>query len=288
MTARAPCPMSAKLSRAAPHYRLSPYQSTRVSAAAAWTTFRFCATQIWNASLHPVPPTCMRVHCSCQHCTRSRLGISHMRRSGRPCSPPPHHVYANTLPAAGNISPLLCRSGRPCSPPPCLTKCWSKPSHPPHLWAASARRAPSLLPKNVPYTFDNLGRLVCVRVFPVPQTQIHTPLNPASREQDDLEKWLAKEPPLGRIGQVGGLLLAVAHGRSCAVHKCCMANWRWEVGSGAAQAPPYGGNDGGWWWWLVRAGFGGFVSLCRVEEAVGVGEVGCRCLLLLAHFACHV
>lgn len=31
--------------------------------------------------------------------------------------------------------------------------------------------------------------------------QIWTPLNPASRDQENLEGWLQKEPPLGRIGQ---------------------------------------------------------------------------------------
>ena len=38
--------------------------------------------------------------------------------------------------------------------------------------------------------------------------QIWTPLNPASRDQENLEGWLSKEPPLGRIGQVGRTLPA--------------------------------------------------------------------------------
>ncbi|KAL4423404.1 hypothetical protein ABPG77_009982 [Micractinium sp. CCAP 211/92] len=40
-----------------------------------------------------------------------------------------------------------------------------------------------------------------IRVNAVASGPIWTPLNPASREQDNLEGWLQKEPPLGRIGQ---------------------------------------------------------------------------------------
>ncbi|PSC75991.1 NAD(P)-dependent oxidoreductase [Micractinium conductrix] len=40
-----------------------------------------------------------------------------------------------------------------------------------------------------------------IRVNGVAAGPIWTPLNPASRDQENLEGWLSKEPPLGRIGQ---------------------------------------------------------------------------------------
>lgn len=40
-----------------------------------------------------------------------------------------------------------------------------------------------------------------IRVNAVAPGPIHTPLNPATREQQNLEKWLDKPVPLGRIGQ---------------------------------------------------------------------------------------
>ena len=39
--------------------------------------------------------------------------------------------------------------------------------------------------------------------------QIVTPLNPATREQENLDKWMDKDTPLGRIGQVGVAGLSV-------------------------------------------------------------------------------
>ena len=42
-----------------------------------------------------------------------------------------------------------------------------------------------------------------IRVNGVAPGPVWTPLNPATRGEDNLRKWLDKEPPLGRIGQVG-------------------------------------------------------------------------------------
>ena len=72
-------------------------------------------------------------------------------------------------------------------------------------------------------------RLLCTMCLLLPPAvrcpQIWSPLNPASRDQENLEGWLQKEPPLGRIGQVAlnrrRLRRQSSHGPG--LHACCLA-----------------------------------------------------------------
>lgn len=99
------------------------------------------------------------------------------------------------------------RFGRPCKLQRCRPRSWSRPRGRPRPWAASARSASPQLPDGVA----------------LPAPQIWTPLNPASREQDNLEGWLQKEPPLGRIGQASPCGFPLRHhGIVLCASGCCV------------------------------------------------------------------
>lgn len=122
---------------------------------------------------------------------------------GLPARPPPAAIVCT------HASPplvLSSRCGLPCKLPPCPPIGWSRPSSRPRRWATSARSASRQPPDGTS----------------PPAPQIWTPLNPASREQSNLEGWLQKEPPLGRIGQVSLPPTVPAVSASpCASGRCC-------------------------------------------------------------------
>lgn len=93
--------------------------------------------------------------------------------------------WASNLMGRGGISLCVCRFGRRCRWRPGAPR--RRADSRPRRWGAMAR---------------SVGPLLTASLFL--HAKIVSPLNPATRSQDNLEGWMAKDTPLGRIGQVGG------------------------------------------------------------------------------------